>query len=46
MVSDGRMPAPRLIDSKKVWDRVELDECFDALPRVKTDNEWDEICAS
>lgn len=41
MVSDGRMPAPRCIDSRRVWDRRELDAAFDALPTVEPVNEWD-----
>jgi excisionase family DNA binding protein len=32
MVADGRMPAPRRIDGRKVWDVCELDSHFDALP--------------
>lgn len=35
MVRDGRMPGPRMINSRTVWDRFELDEAFDALPRKK-----------
>ena len=31
--SDGRMPRPRIIDSRKVWDVYELDMAFDELPR-------------
>ena len=43
LVVEGRMPKPRLIDSKKVWDRIELDEAFDALPRLGVSgNDWDE----
>ncbi len=43
MVAVGDMPQPRLIGAKKVWDRVELDESFDALPRAgETTNDWDE----
>jgi predicted DNA-binding transcriptional regulator AlpA len=46
MVLDGRMPKPRRIDSKKVWDKRELDEAFYALPHDEDpdppkDNEWD-----
>ena len=41
MVSSGSMPEPRMIGAKKVWDRVELDECFEALPRPDQENEWD-----
>lgn len=32
MVRDGRMPKPRIIDSRKVWDRIELDASFTDLP--------------
>ncbi len=44
MVADGDMPQPRLIGTKKVWDRLELDEFFEALPRAGDEeiNEWDE----
>jgi predicted DNA-binding transcriptional regulator AlpA len=33
LVTDGRMPRPRVIDSRKVWDVYELDMAFDELPR-------------
>jgi predicted DNA-binding transcriptional regulator AlpA len=33
LVRDGRMPRPRMIDSRKVWDVYELDIAFDELPR-------------
>jgi len=32
MVKDGRMPKPRRINSRTVWDKRRLDEAFDALP--------------
>ena len=32
MVSDGRMPKPKLINNRKVWDRRELDNAFERLP--------------
>jgi predicted DNA-binding transcriptional regulator AlpA len=32
MVADGRMPQPKLIDKRLVWDRHELDAAFSALP--------------
>ena len=42
MVKDGIMPAPRLISSRTVWDRREVDEAFDALPGgVVESNPWD-----
>ena len=43
MVAAGDMPQPRLIGAKKVWDRLELDEAFEALPRPgEQTNDWDE----
>ena len=44
MLNDGRMPAPRRIDGRKVWDVRELDLAFDALPRddVTVANSWDD----
>ena len=32
LVRDGRMPAPRRIDSRKIWDVHQLDLAFDSLP--------------
>ncbi|MBL8709104.1 MAG: hypothetical protein JNL25_07930 [Rhodospirillaceae bacterium] len=32
MVADGRMPAPKIMDARRVWDRLALDKAFDALP--------------
>lgn len=32
MVVDGRMPTPRRIDGRRVWDRRQLDSSFEALP--------------
>jgi predicted DNA-binding transcriptional regulator AlpA len=46
MVADGRMPPPRRIDGRKVWDVVELDSHFDALPHddlaAATGSSWDD----
>jgi excisionase family DNA binding protein len=33
MVKDGRMPAPRLIGGRKVWDVDDLRAAFKAMPR-------------
>ena len=41
MVADARMPAPRQIDARKVWDRLELDAAFAALPHEAAVNPWD-----
>lgn len=32
LVRDGRMPGPKVIDGRRVWDRVALDTAFAALP--------------
>jgi len=32
LVVDGRMPGPRRIDGRKVWDLRELDLSFEELP--------------
>jgi predicted DNA-binding transcriptional regulator AlpA len=31
MVRDGRMPKPKRVDARTIWDRLELDEAFSAL---------------
>ncbi len=42
MVGDGRMPPPRRVNSKTIWDRLALDEAFAALPSDADANPWDE----
>ena len=42
MVADGRMPKPKQIGKRRVWDRHQLDAAFDALP---DDNEQDDVWA-
>ena len=42
MVADGRMPKPKRINARNVWDRVQLDEAFAALPDENELNPWDE----
>jgi predicted DNA-binding transcriptional regulator AlpA len=46
LVGDGRMPRPRMIDARKLWDVYELDMAFDALPHENTlsiaGNSWDD----
>lgn len=32
MVKDGRMPRPKRINARTVWDRLRLDAAFAALP--------------
>jgi hypothetical protein len=46
MVKDARMPAPIRINSRVLWDRLQLDEAFAALPHDREDNPagdtWDD----
>jgi excisionase family DNA binding protein len=45
MVADGRMPAARRIDGRKVWDVRELDLSFEDLPHDNGSvpgNSWDD----
>jgi hypothetical protein len=46
MVRDGRMPKPKRIDARNVWDVRELDIAFTALPSGEEANPWDEVLTS
>ena len=46
MVADGRMPSPKIVNSRRVWDRRELDMCFDALPSKEARDPWDCVLSS
>jgi len=37
MVADGRMPRPKVINSRAIWDRVALDIAFTSLPSKGSD---------
>jgi hypothetical protein len=42
MVKDGRMPRPKCIDARRVWDTRQLDIAFAALPDdAAAANPWD-----
>jgi hypothetical protein len=44
MVVDGRMPAPKSVNVRVIWDRLRLDEAFTALPDrdgEEPGNPWD-----
>jgi predicted DNA-binding transcriptional regulator AlpA len=41
LVVDRRMPKPRQIDGRTVWDRVELDIAFNELPHQGRRNFFD-----
>jgi predicted DNA-binding transcriptional regulator AlpA len=44
MVDDGRMPKPKRIDGRVVWDRIKLDQAFDVLDDAAgSKNEWDDL---
>jgi hypothetical protein len=48
LVSDGRMPPPKRIDGRKLWDVRELDMAFDALPSENPGTQgttWDDFRA-
>jgi predicted DNA-binding transcriptional regulator AlpA len=41
LVRGGRMPKPKRIDTRKVWDLYQLDLAFDELP--DEGNSWDDV---
>lgn len=41
LVADGRMPRPKQIDGRKVWDVCELDPAFEELGSI--DTSWDDV---
>ncbi len=43
LVKDGRMPRPKRIDGRTVWDRKQLDAAFEALPDEGDRNPWSEV---
>jgi predicted DNA-binding transcriptional regulator AlpA len=48
LISDGRMPGPKRINSRVIWDRIKLDRAFDALPGdddMSLLNPWDDVAA-
>jgi hypothetical protein len=49
MVKDKRMPSPRVIDRRKLWDVRELDAAVDRLPTEGEDAfdaTWEDIDAT
>ena len=45
MVRDGKMPGPKRIHARVVWDRHRLDKAFEALPDEdgQADDVWDQL---
>lgn len=41
LVAEGRMPKPKRIDGRRVWDIRALDSAFDELPDEGAANPWD-----
>lgn len=45
MVADGRMPKPKRINTKPVWDRDAIDLAFENLPDEDgATKQWDQAC--
>jgi predicted DNA-binding transcriptional regulator AlpA len=43
LVKDGRMPGPKRINSRVIWDRLKLEAAFEALADTEdggTDDQW------
>jgi hypothetical protein len=43
MVKDRRMPRPKRIDGRVVWDRIKLDAAFTDLPEDVRENPLDAL---
>ena len=43
MVSDGRMPRPKRIDGRVIWDRLRIEAAFTDLPEERVLNPLDRI---
>jgi predicted DNA-binding transcriptional regulator AlpA len=43
MVADGRMPRPKKVDGRVLWDRLRLDGAFTDLPEERVLNPLDRI---
>ncbi len=42
MVADGRMPKPKKVNARTIWDRRALDRAFDRLPGGSEETDvWD-----
>lgn len=43
MVADGRMPKPKKIDGRVIWDRLRIEAAFTDLPEERALNPLDRI---
>lgn len=41
MIADRRMPKPRQVNSRTIWDRTEIDIAFSELPHQNSGNRLD-----
>ena len=46
MVADGRMPRPKRVDGRVVWDRLKVDAAFSDLPDDSRANPLDRMLKS
>jgi predicted DNA-binding transcriptional regulator AlpA len=46
MVADGRMPRPKRVDGRVIWDRLRLEAAFSDLPEEKKASRLDYILDS
>jgi predicted DNA-binding transcriptional regulator AlpA len=45
MVSDGRMPRPKRVDGRVIWDRLRIEAAFSDLPDNNRANPLDRMLA-
>jgi excisionase family DNA binding protein len=43
MVADGRMPRPKRVDGRVIWDRLKIEAAFTDLPEEKKVNPFDRM---
>ena len=43
MVADGRMPRPKRVDGRVIWDRLRIEAAFTDLPEEKKANPLDRM---
>lgn len=46
MVRDGRMPRPKRVDGRNIWDRMAIEACFTDLPSADSRNFFDALHAA
>jgi hypothetical protein len=46
MVQDGRMPPPKKVDGRRIWDILTVDRAFDVLPEEDSPaigSSWEDV---